>query len=39
MRNRDDISTQSQGELMPLKKVIDELKALRNERKLLNACS
>jgi len=36
VRNRDDISTQSRGELMPLQKVIDGLKALRNERRLLN---
>jgi threonyl-tRNA synthetase len=36
VRNRDDVSTQSRGELMPLQKVIDGLKALRDERRLLN---
>ncbi|OCK86610.1 threonyl-tRNA synthetase [Cenococcum geophilum 1.58] len=36
IRNRDDVSTQSKGDLVPLQTAIDGLKALRDERRLVN---
>ena len=37
IRNRDDQETQSKGELIPLDEVIQKLKALRKERRLVNS--
>ncbi|KAL8959887.1 MAG: hypothetical protein Q9193_003320 [Seirophora villosa] len=37
IRNRDDQETQAQGELVPLDEAINKLKALKKERRLLNA--
>lgn len=36
IRNRDDPSTQSRGEMVPLDKAISQLVALRDERRLVN---
>jgi threonyl-tRNA synthetase len=36
IRNRDDPSTQSKGELVPLQTAIDKLRDLRDTRRLLN---
>jgi threonyl-tRNA synthetase len=37
IRNRDDPSTQSKGDLVPLDEAIQKLVALRDERRLDNA--
>ena len=36
IRNRDDQATQAKGELIPLDVAIDQLVALRDERRLTN---
>lgn len=37
IRNRDDPKTQSKGELVPLEEAREKLRALRKERRLVNA--
>ncbi|KAL8893053.1 MAG: hypothetical protein Q9215_000058 [Flavoplaca cf. flavocitrina] len=37
IRNRDDPETQAKGELVPLEEAIGKLKALKKERRLINA--
>ena len=37
IRNRDDQETQAKGELVPLDEAIGKLKALKKERRLINA--
>ncbi|KAI9738211.1 MAG: threonyl-tRNA synthetase [Cirrosporium novae-zelandiae] len=37
IRNRDDLNTQSKGDLVPLAEALQKLKALRKERRLANA--
>ena len=37
IRNRDDRQTQAKGELVPLAEALQKLKALRKERRLVNA--
>lgn len=37
IRNRDDQETQAKGELIPLDEAISKLKALKKERRLINA--
>lgn len=37
IRNRDDPKTQSKGELIPLEEAVRKLKALRKERRIVNA--
>jgi threonyl-tRNA synthetase len=37
IRNRDDPNTQSKGELIPLDEAKAKLKALKKERRLVNA--
>jgi threonyl-tRNA synthetase len=37
IRNRDDPETQAKGELVPLEEAIKKLKALRKERRIINA--
>ncbi len=37
IRNRDDQETQAKGELVPLDEAIGKLKALKKERRLVNA--
>lgn len=37
IRNRDDQETQAKGELVPLEEAIGKLKALKKERRLVNA--
>jgi threonyl-tRNA synthetase len=37
IRNRDDPETQAKGELVPLEEAIKRLKALRKERRIINA--
>ena len=37
IRNRDDQNTQSKGDLIPLDEALSQLKALKKERRILNA--
>ena len=37
IRNRDDPETQAKGELVPLDQAIAKLRALKKERRLVNA--
>lgn len=37
IRNRDDQNTQSKGDLIPLDEALSKLKALKKERRILNA--
>lgn len=37
IRNRDDQETQAKGELIPLDEAISKLKALKKERRRINA--
>jgi len=37
IRNRDDPNTQSKGDLIPLDEALSKLKALKKERRIINA--
>ena len=37
IRNRDDRQTQAKGELIPLDEAVQKLRALKKERRIINA--